>query len=373
MKIKTFELEEFWKEYEFKAPYLLSASDAESWKMSEIIDMADPESRKLWDDLSMGYTEVEGHSLLRAEIAKLYTKMSSDNVVTTAGGEEGIYLTMQTIVQKGDHVVVVEPCYQSLKELPISLGAEITSLYLKRENNWQLDLDDLEKAFRSDTKLLVINYPHNPSGVVLDPKVIDKMVALARGCGAHIFSDEMYRLAELESDDRVPSICDAYEKGIALTGMTKPYGLGGLRIGWLTSQDRKALDAISEYKVYTSICNSAPSEILSIIALRNKDKVLTRNREIMINNLDHIDQFIKRNKERVSWVRPKTGTIAMIDLHPSIPVDDFFKVLLEKTGVLIMPASVIKMRDNAFRIGFGRRNMPEVLDKLEKYLVDFSY
>lgn len=167
MKIPPFKLEEFWKKYEFTAPYLLCCSDAESWKLSEILELTDPESRMLWESLNLGYTESPGLPLLRKEIAKLYSHIDSEQVLTFAGAEEGIYCAMRTLIEPGDHVIVIDPCYQSLRTLPESFGAHVTGILLDPEKRWRLNLEDLEKAFRPNTKLLVLNYPHNPSGAAL--------------------------------------------------------------------------------------------------------------------------------------------------------------------------------------------------------------
>lgn len=161
MTIPPFKLEEFWKRYEFTAPYLLCCSDAESWTLQEILQLADLESKELWQSLNLGYTESPGHPILRKEIAKLYSQIDSSQVLTFAGAEEGIYCSMRTLIKPGDHVIVIDPCYQSLATLPESFGAGITRLVLDYKKGWRLQLHEVQKAFRSDTKLLVLNYPHN--------------------------------------------------------------------------------------------------------------------------------------------------------------------------------------------------------------------
>lgn len=371
MKIPPFKLEEFWKKFEFTSPYLLCASDAEAWSVSELLELSDPESRKLWDNLILGYTEVEGHPKLREEISKLYSSLNKDQIITMAGGEEGIYCTLQTMLSKEDHVIVIEPCYQSLKTL-CEVKANLTSIFLDEKKEWKLSLKELEKAFQPNTKLIVINYPHNPTGSLLDKDTFEGMIDLARKNGAYIFSDEMYRYMEINQNDRLPSIADAYEKGITLFGMTKPFGLAGLRIGWLASKDENFLKEISRFKVYTSICNSAPSEVLALIALRSKEKILKRNRNIMKKNLTLLDQFFERNKSIIQWIRPQSGTVGVVKLLFDTDIELFCEKLLKEAGVLIMPGSVVDLPGNFFRIGFGRKNMPEVLGKFENFLRSYA-
>lgn len=368
MQFPPFKLEEFWKKYEFNAPYLLCPSDAESWSLSELVDLADAESKELWETLRLGYTESAGLPLLRTEIVKLYSSLHSDLVLTTAGAEEGIYCALRALLSPGDHVIVVTPCYESLEVIPLEIGAEVTRIALDPKQNWKLKLESLQKAFRHNTKLLVLNYPHNPTGMLLDREVFHGMIDLARGSGCYIFSDEVYRYMEIDEDERLPSIVDAYEKGITLNVMTKAFGLSGLRIGWLASHDVEFMQKAGSYKLYLSICNSAPSEILALIGLRAKDTLLKRNREIMLHNLEILDAFMERQRHRLAWVRPQSGTIAFIELLMPIPIEQFTEQLVEKTGVLIMPGTIFAVAGNFFRIGFGRKDMPEVLERFEQYL-----
>ena len=173
---------------------------------------------------------------------------------------------------------------------------------------------------------------------------------------------------EVNENERVQSIADAYEKGISLYVMTKSFGLAGLRVGWLATRDASFLKEVCSYKLYISICNSAPSEILAIIALRAKDQILKRNRNIMLKNLSILDAFMERNQKYLSWTRPKGGTMAVLKLLLPITVEDFASHLVETEGVLIMPSSVFDLPGNFFRIGFGRKNMPDVLKRFESYL-----
>ncbi len=366
--ITSFKLEEFWKKFEFTTPYLLCGSDAETWGLEELIALADADSKKLWQSLTLGYTEPPGHHVLRKEITALYSSLNPDDIFTFAGAEEGIYCAMRVLIEPGDHVIVIDPCYQSLATLPETLGAEVTTIQLKFENQWQLDLEEVQKAFRPNTKLLVLNYPHNPTGTVLKGEIQDGLIALARKHGTYIFSDEVYRFLEVDEALRLPSIVDAYEKGISLNVMTKSFGLAGLRIGWLAARDAKFLSEAGSYKLYTSICNSAPSEILSIMALRVKEQILQRNRNIMLKNLQILDQFMERNKQHLAWVRPQAGTMAVLKLLLPMSVETFAEELIRTQGVLIMPGSVFDLPGNFFRICFGKKNMSDILQRFELYL-----
>lgn len=368
MKIPDFKIEEFWKKYEFTAPYLLCCSDAETWTLQELLAMADPASQKLWDTLALGYTESPGHPILREEITKLYDSVKADHILTFAGAEEGIYCSMRVLIEPGDHIIIIDPCYQSLSSLAQTFKGEITAIQLKPENQWKLDLEEVKKAFRPNTKLLVLNYPHNPTGTLLEKEVLAELIRLARNSGAYIFCDEVYRYMEVDESQRMPSIVDAYEKGISLNVMTKSFGFAGLRIGWVATKESDFLKRIGSYKLYTSICNSAPSEILAIMALRSKDRILKRNLDIVLKNLNILDEFIQRNHQYVSWVRPQSGTIAVLKLLLPISIETFAENLVRTEGILIMPGSIFDLPGNFFRIGFGKKNMPSILEKFESYL-----
>lgn len=370
--VPDFKLEEFWKKYEFSAPYLLCPSDTETWSLKEILAMADSESKQLWDNLSLGYTESPGFPLLRQEIAHLYSSLNKDHILTTAGAEEGIYCTMRSLLSPGDHAIVVTPCYQSLETLPRMLGADVTTIPLQSKQSWKLGIEELQSAFRPNTKMLILNCPHNPTGALLDKHVFEAMITLARKSKAYIFIDEVYRFLEIDESKRLPAIADAYEKGISLNVMTKAFGLAGLRIGWIASQDQAVIQKVGSYKLYTSICNSAPSEILALIALRGKNQILRKNREILLHNLELLDRFVARHPSSIRWVRPESGTVAFLELLLPISIDDFTEQLVQRKGVLIMPASIFDFPGNFFRIGFGRKNMPEVLDRFEQFLRDYE-
>ncbi len=372
MKIPDFKLEEFWKKYEFSTPHILSLSDAEPWGLKEILALADSESLDLWENLHLGYTESPGLPLLREEIARLYSTLDKDGLFTTAGAEEGIYCTMQALISPGDHVIVVTPCYQSLEALPRALGAEVTTVALRPQDKWKLSMEQLKSAFRPSTKFIILNCPHNPTGALLSKDVLEGMIELARAYGTYIFSDEVYYYLEVNEADRLPSIADAYEKGISLNVMTKSFGLAGLRIGWLASRDKEALRKIASYKLYTSICNSAPSEILALMALRAKDVMIKRNRDIMLSNLQLLDRFFKKYDSLFAWIRPESGTMAFPELLLPISVNEFSEKLVREAGVLIMPGSIFDFPGNFFRVGFGRKSMPVALQHFENYLEKYA-
>lgn len=366
MKINDFQLERFFAKYEFKAPYLLSSSDCESFSVNEILEMAGDDTDM--GDLWLGYTESLGDPELRGEIVDLYQNISSDEVIVTAGAEEAIFVFMNVALEEDDHVICMFPAYQSLFEIANSIGCEVSHWELKEENGWEPDLNELRDAIRPNTRAIIINTPHNPTGYLFSQKKLEEVIEVARKNDLYLFSDEVYKFLEHDEKDRLPSVCDHYEKGISLGVMSKSFGLAGLRIGWIATQDEELYREFASFKDYTSICNSAPSEYLAIRALQNKDKLVKRNLGIIEENMELLDQFFEKYDDLFEWQKPKAGSIAFPRLTIDEPIEEFCIKLVEETGVLLLPGNYYFAGDKNFRIGFGRKNMPEALSILDDYL-----
>jgi len=212
----------------------------------------------------------------------------------------------------------------------------------------------------------VMNYPHNPTGTVLSRTSFDAVVTIARAHGIFLLCDEVYRMMEIDENERLSPVADAYERGISINVLTKAYGLGGLRIGWIASQDKGVISAAAAYKNYTSICNAGPSEVLALIALRASDALLSRNRKIILENLKLLDGFFIRNSHYFSWCRPKAGPIGFVHYRDDVEV--LTRRVLSEAGILLLPASVYGCHSHYFRVGFGRENFPEVLALFESWL-----
>lgn len=372
MQLPQFKLEEYFAKYEFVAPFMMGSSDPETHTLTELVSMADEECLSLWNNLKFSYTETHGLPLLREEISKIYNTQGKDNILVFAGAEEAIYITMQVMLKRGDHVVVLTPCYQSLKEIPKAVGANVTEVSLDWKNShWSLNLEKFAVTVTDQTKLIILNFPHNPTGFHPSQEVFKEMINIAKQHDAYLFSDEVYRLSEQNSDDCLPNAVDCYEEAISLGVMSKSFGFPGLRIGWLASHNKSLLHDFASYKNYTSICSSAPSEILSLIALRNKESILQRNREIAKRNLDLLDDFFNRYSSVYEWYRPKAGFINFPRLKLDIGIDQYAKRLIDEEGVIILPGTLFDNANNHFRLGFGRRNLPDALARLERFTKKF--
>jgi aspartate/methionine/tyrosine aminotransferase len=368
MKIKPFELERYFAKYEFTTKYLLSCSDCEPLKMNNLLGMADAESLYLWNDLTIAYTESQGHPLLRSEISKLYENITEEEVMVLVP-EEGIFIAMNVLLEQNDHVITTFPGYQSLYEVANSQGCKV-SKWLP-DANGQFNIQDLFDQVKSNTKLIVFNFPHNPTGATISNEDLLEIINFASERNIFIFSDEMYRFLEYNETDRLPSVADIYENSISLFGMSKTFSLPGLRIGWLTTKNKKVFQQIANFKDYTTICSSAPSEIMAIIGLQNKKEIIANNLEIITNNLSLIDEFAQKHTNIFKWERPKAGTIAFPELKIDAQIDDFCKKLIDEKGVMLLPSSVYNYDKSCVRLGFGRKNMSEALSRLDEFLTAY--
>jgi aspartate/methionine/tyrosine aminotransferase len=368
MRIEDFELERFFARYEFAVRHLLCASDVEGWPMADLLELADQDTAALWRDLRLGYTEAPGHPLLRAEIATLYDTIAPDEVLVFSGAEEAIFVAANVLLGPGDHAIVAWPAYQSLHEVARATSAEVTLHELREENGWAIDVDALRSQVTPRTKLIVLNVPNNPTGYVPDAATYQAVAEIAANAGATLLCDEVYRFLERDGVDRLRAGADLGPNGVSVGVMSKSFALAGLRIGWMATHDASLLDRATRFKDYTTICASAPAEILSLIALRARDRVLARSRAIVEGNLTLLDAFFERRGGQVTWVRPRGGPVGFPRITAAVPVDRFAQGLLEAEGVLIAPASIFGHPGNNFRLGFGRSDLPVALAGLEAFM-----
>jgi aspartate/methionine/tyrosine aminotransferase len=368
MTFEPFKLEHFFARWEFTAPYLLCSSDLEALSLRELLALADEETSRLWQDLRLGYTETLGHPLLRREIAGLYEGVRPEDVLVFSGAQEPIFVAMNVLLGPGDHAVVVTPTYQSLYSIPRGVGADVTLVTLDAERGWALDLDRVARAVTPRTRVIALNVPNSPTGTLVSRETLASLVALARERGIVLFCDEVYRWLEYDEADRLHAGVEAFERGISLGVMSKAFGLAGLRIGWIATRDADLLRRLGEFKHYTTICNSGPSEVLALMALRARGPLLARAREIVQGNLSRLDRFFADWKGTLEWTRPRAGTIAFPRFAEGASSDSLAAELVEERGVLILPGSIFDWPGPHFRIGLGRKNLPEALGRFEEFL-----
>jgi aspartate/methionine/tyrosine aminotransferase len=327
----------------------------------------EPGAAERFQNVWLGYTESQGSPTLRAEISRLYEKIGPDEVLVHTGAEEAIFLFMHAMLDKGHHIIVHSPCYQSLQDVAKSIGCDISPWRAREANGWALDLDELRHLMRTNTKAIIINTPHNPTGYLMSREDYDAVHKFAQANKLLLFSDEVYRESEYDPSTRLPAGCDYGEHAVSLGVTSKTYGLAGLRIGWIATKNRKVYEKMASLKDYTTICNSAPSEFLAEVAMRNRKKLAERNLDIIGQNLKVIDDLFTRHASQFTWIRPRAGSMAF-PRYLGGNVEKFCDELVKKAGVLLLPGTMYDDSHNHFRLGLGRKNLPQAVERLEQFL-----
>ena len=367
MRVKPFRIERYYARYEFTTRYMLSSSDCQSRTIGDLLQL-EPDAHDRLLAHWCGYTESSGAPELRDAIAGLYARTPPEDVLVTSCAEEGILLVHHTLLGPRDHAIVETPCYESALELARSTGAEVSVWHRSFEDSWAHDLDALERLVAPNTRVLYINQPHNPTGTLMSRATFERIVEIARERRLVLFCDEVYRELEHDPADRLPAACDLYERAVSLGSISKTYGLPGLRLGWLATRDPALRAAMAELKDYTTICSSAPSELLVALALRHREVLVQRNLGIVAQNLPLLDEFFARHSGTFRWVRPKASPIGFphVETTGSGGVDELCRRLAQ-AGVLLLPGTVYDEPGHV-RVGFGRADLSEALQVLEAAL-----
>lgn len=363
--LEPFALERFFARHEFSTRYLLCASDPESMPLRDLLAL-EPGAEEEFARLNLGYVDSRGGPELRRAVAALYQNAKHDDILVHSGAEEPIFTFMSAVLEANDNIIVQFPAYQSHYSIAESRGATVT--------RWKADLDrsgapgteELAHLIRPETRAIVVTTPNNPTGYQFSREEFNAIIALAEKHGVWLFVDEVYRGTEREAP-RLPAVCDLYERGVSLCGLAKAYGLAGLRIGWIATQNKNLLNRIATIKDYLTICNSAPSEFLGALALRHNEALTDRVRRITANNLDLLDDFFARRRDLFEWRRPKAGTTAF-PRYLAGSSKTFCEEAVERAGVLLLPSTYFDAGDAHFRIGYGRANLPEALAALDKFI-----
>lgn len=367
MTIKPFKLERYYTLYEFTAKYSLCNSDCEAMSIGDLLALEEGAQEK-FNNLWLGYTQTKGHPELRRDISATYDNISAEDLMVCTGAQEPIFLFSQAMLKAGDEVIVQTPCYQSVQSIPESMGCKVLDWMVRYENGEPtFDLAELEKMITNKTKVIYINTPHNPTGFHFSKAAQAALIAIARKHNIIIFSDEVYRELEHQPKYAIPGFGDVYENGVSLGVMSKAYGLPGLRIGWLATKNQQILAKVAVLKEYTTICNSGPSEFLAGVGLRNRQHLLDRNLAIINKNLPLYDTFFEKHTDLFSWFKPNAGPIAFVKMNFSMDDMAFAEKVLKEAKLLLLPGGIYDY-PGYFRVGFGRKGIPEALEVFDAYV-----
>jgi hypothetical protein len=346
MKYEPFVMERTQSIWEHKVEINLSESGVSPLTLGELL-----EGRDILDT-RLSYPPTQGTEELRERISDLYPGADPGNVVVTTGTAEANYIAVLGLLEPGDEAVVMMPNYMQVVGLARSMGATVKPLNLREELSWAPDPEELRKLVGGKTKLIALCNPNNPTGAVMTEDAMREVAKIAGGVGAWILSDEVYLGAELEGDVS-PTFCGWYDRLVVSAGLSKAYGLPGLRIGWMVS-DRDATAKLWSYKDYITIAQTTLSDRLAAIALEpeRRHRILERTRRILNEQLPILAAFVERHGEHLSWVRPKAGAIAFIRYNWPINSTRLFERIRDEKGVLIVPGDHFE-RESYIRIGYG--------------------
>lgn len=372
MDIKPFETEQFFSLYEFSSEHLLGVSDCETVVIAELLELGRSSFAEL-GRVRLGYTESTGNPELRRAISALYENISAEDIVVLGSPVEGIYLTMRSLLETGSRVIVLSPAYDALFNVATHVAGRAERWPLRAtSDSWALDLETLERlleeAPRHPRTLVVVNFPHNPTGYLPSPSEFDSLLEIVRSKEAWLLCDEMYRGAEFDRTvEPIPSAADRFERTVVLGGLSKAYGLPGLRCGWVVIRDESMRSAFINWKHYTSICASTPTEFLARVALENGAELLSRCRSTIAENVTRAEAFFAARSDRFTWRRPKAGSVALVGLDvPS--ATEYCHALAHDAGIVLLPGTCLGYDDFHVRFGFGRRSFATSLDAFERYV-----
>lgn len=358
MNIEPFGVEIWMNEFETKCALNLAETCVESLTIAELLKITGRNAADLSAllPMKMTYGAIEGSDRLRAAIAGLYDRQAPQNVVVTHGTIGANMLVHRAMVERGDRVISIVPTYQQHHSIPASIGADVHKLRLREDQNWLPDLTALRELAQPGTRLIALTNPNNPTGALIPQEMMLEIADIARAAGAWILCDEVYRGTDQEGSGMTASVADLYEKGISTAGMSKAYSLAGLRLGWVTAP-REVIEAVLIQRDYDTISVGMIDDHFATLALENHDRILARSRAITRGNLAVLADWID-GEPKLSWVRPASGTMALVRVSLPMTSRAFCVSLLQETGVMFTPGSALGM-EGYVRIGYA--NAPAVL------------
>jgi len=350
MKLEPFHLERFQSTWEHVVKYNLAESGVQPIALQEIL--SDGEEVDKIMQLPFGYIQTNGSSTLRRNIASLYQDAEEGNVLVTSGSSEANLLAVWSLLEEGDEALVMLPNYMQIWGLVKMMGGNAIPLWLSEGVGWNLDLGEVREKVSRKTKIIALCNPNNPTGAVLDKTALRGVCEIAKDVGSWVICDEVYRGAELEGY-MAPSIWDGYDKVIVSSGLSKAYGLPGLRIGWILTQ-KDMINRLWSYHDYTTICPSAMSDFIASLALEeeNRTRLMSRTRRILTENWPILERWYEDHSYIFSYVKPKAGAISFAKYNTNENSTVIAERLVKEKSVLVIPGDHFLM-DGHMRIGYG--------------------
>jgi len=362
LEIEPFKMERWQSIHENRVQYNLSESGVHPLTVKELVG---EESDKL-SDTRLGYGHTNGTPELRQLISRIYKGQTERNVLVTNGSSEANFVSIWHLLKRGDTVALMLPNYMQIWGLARALGAHVRALRLQDKKDWTLNVEKLKKVMDRRIKLIVICNPNNPTGAVLSTSEMKAIRDLAHDNKAWILSDEVYQGAEIDGPS-TPSFLDIYERTLVTSGLSKAYGLPGLRIGWIAGPESTIEELWSRHD-YTTIGPSTVGDLLARFALRKRSQILDRTRRILRTNLPVLMDWAAGSKV-FSFVKPRAGAIAFVRYSMKRNSTEFAEKLREQKSVLVVPGDHFRI-DGYLRIGYGSE--PEYLrtglDRISQFI-----
>ncbi len=368
MKFKPFELERWFVKYEHDCEIMMGESGVKPLTLKELLDLTGNSIDKVLDT-KLGYGWSNGLPKLRELIAEEYEELDTNHIVVTNGAIEANFIISYTLLEPNSEIITSFPTYAQLWQVGENLGARVKKWRLLMDNKYKPNIDQLADMISENTDLIIINYPHNPTGACIERTDLEEICALAEQYNIPVLSDEIYRGLEYKTTDRAPPAADLYENAISVAGLSKVYGLPGLRIGWLACQNKELLKRIWSFRDFTSICNGVLNEKVAEIALKSREILRERGRKIAVKNFEILKQWVDDHSDVISWVPPKAAVLTMLMYHFEMDSETFCKGLAEEQSVFTAPGSCFET-EKQFRVGFGydTERLKEGLKRLNEYL-----
>ncbi len=351
MEVETFLLERYMSEYENQVGINIAETCVKPFSLREYLRLVGREGylQELMDlPLTYGYSE--GLPELREAISKLYRNLGPDGVLITRGAIEANFLTFFSLVDPGDEVVSIFPAYQQLYSLPKAFGAKVKLLRLREEAGWRPNLEELRRLVSRNTKLIVVNTPHNPTGVLFRGEELREICDVANEVGAYVLSDESYYGLNLV-EEKVPSMLDLCDRAVVTRSFSKSLSLTGFRLGWIATRDEGVMEELLKRRDYTAISASVLLEYLALPAIQKIDRIYERNLRILRRNFSTLKEWVESRPE-VNWVHPEGGTTAFPKYSVKVSSKELAMRLMREKDVFIVPGSLLGFEGH-FRVGFG--------------------
>jgi aspartate/methionine/tyrosine aminotransferase len=368
MQLKPFLLDDWLDRYEHGIEFNLAASTGPTWTVNDILALADAETRHRFLNHELVYGRVAGADPLREAIAEMQ-QVPFETVQIVTGAAEALLCVMWLAAEPGANVILPLPGFATFSAIPQSLGLETRFYQVRRENQFRIDPDEIKRLADSNTRLILINSPHHPTGATIADYELESLHDFAASRGIHLVCDEVYHpiyhATPAQSAARLPH-------ATVIGDLSKSFSLPGVRTGWIIDRDAMRRQHYWTARAYFTVTNSTTGEILSEIAVRNRDVMLAKTQAVSTRNLKLLARFMADHRDVLGWIPPQGGMTAFPWLASGENARRFCQAAAER-GILLVPGDCFDAPSH-FRLGFAAAgdNFPEALDRFATFVKNWS-